>query len=423
MTCSSSSAIHPCFDKEARHRYGRIHLPVAPHCNVQCRFCNRSFDCVNESRPGVTSQLLTPDQAIWYLDRAVERVPDLRVVGIAGPGDPFANPRQTMETLRLVRAGHPQMALCVSTNGLAVTEHIPALVDLGVRHLTITVNALSARVAAAIYRWVRDGSRIVHDDEAGACILEHQDAAIRAAHAAGMILKINHVCVPGVNDHESVAIAAHVAEMGADLFNLIPFLPAPGSHFFGRPAADPQAITALRTAAERHLPQMTHCARCRADAIGRIGAGCSSDAQDLLKEAATMSPAPTEDRPYVAVASMEGMLVNLHLGHCQRFLLYAADQDSFNLVAVREAPSPGEPDRWERLADVLHDCSAVVCTDAGGPPQQILRQFGITVHATEGMIDEALELVFSGQEDRLRTPLCSSGKSCGDCSGGGGLCG
>ena len=31
-------ANHPCFNAEARHKTGRIHLPVAPKCNVQCNF-------------------------------------------------------------------------------------------------------------------------------------------------------------------------------------------------------------------------------------------------------------------------------------------------------------------------------------------------------------------------------------------------
>ena len=33
--------VHPCFDKEAKLKYARIHIPVAPKCNVQCGYCNR----------------------------------------------------------------------------------------------------------------------------------------------------------------------------------------------------------------------------------------------------------------------------------------------------------------------------------------------------------------------------------------------
>ena len=84
---------HPCFNASAKSKYGRIHLPVAPECNMQCNYCNRKFDCVNESRPGVTSALLNPEQAVAYLGgRPGKSAGNISVAGIAGPGDPFANP-------------------------------------------------------------------------------------------------------------------------------------------------------------------------------------------------------------------------------------------------------------------------------------------------------------------------------------------
>ena len=75
---------HPCFNDESRHRFGRVHLPVAPKCNVQCNFCDRRFDCANESRPGVTSAVLAPGQALAYLDRVCGTSMRISVVGIAG---------------------------------------------------------------------------------------------------------------------------------------------------------------------------------------------------------------------------------------------------------------------------------------------------------------------------------------------------
>ncbi len=79
-----------------------LHLPVAGACNVQCNFCNRKYDCLNESRPGVISALLTPEQAIAYTKQAVQRMPNISVVGIAGPGDPFAS----VSFGKMVRGGH-----------------------------------------------------------------------------------------------------------------------------------------------------------------------------------------------------------------------------------------------------------------------------------------------------------------------------
>jgi len=137
---------HPCFSEEARHKTGRIHLPVAPKCNMQCNYCNRDFECVNESRPGVSTAVLKPHQAADYLDEVLARVPNIAVVGIAGPGDPFANPHETMETLRLVRERHQEMMLCIATNGLELSGYVDDLAAIRVSHVTVTVNAVDPLV-------------------------------------------------------------------------------------------------------------------------------------------------------------------------------------------------------------------------------------------------------------------------------------
>ncbi|MFW5750242.1 MAG: NifB/NifX family molybdenum-iron cluster-binding protein [Planctomycetota bacterium] len=415
--------IHPCFEASARHTHGRLHLPVAPRCNVQCNFCNRRYDCVNESRPGVTSSILTPHQALWYVERMVERDPALSVIGIAGPGDPFANAERTMATLRMVHARFPQLALCVSTNGLELAPHIPELAALGLRHITITVLAATYATAGQLYRWIRTEQGIEVGTAAGSLMLERQRAAIAACAAAGMTIKVNCVVVPGINDHEVEEVARNAAAWGGSMFNLIPFVPAAGSAFGDIPPMPAEQVAALRTAAEAHLPQMRHCARCRADAAGLIGCSNHPDTVSLMQEAATMEPEhDSTGHPYVAVASMEGVLVNLHLGHCRKFLIYAPEDDCFRLVDVREAPEPDTPDRWQALAAVLHDCRAVVATDAGGPPQRTLAEHGIRTYGTEGMIADVLEAVFAGRESELRPPVCRSKNCSGGCSGAGGMC-
>ena len=75
---------HPCFNPGACKSFGRVHLPVAPRCNIQCKFCNRKFDCVNETRPGVTSAVLSPGQAMVYLEAVFAQKRNIAVVGIAG---------------------------------------------------------------------------------------------------------------------------------------------------------------------------------------------------------------------------------------------------------------------------------------------------------------------------------------------------
>lgn len=88
---------HPCYSEEAHHHYARMHVAVAPACNIQCHYCNRKYDCANESRPGVVSELLTPDQAAKKVMAVAANIPKMTVLGIAGPGDPLANPRELLK--------------------------------------------------------------------------------------------------------------------------------------------------------------------------------------------------------------------------------------------------------------------------------------------------------------------------------------
>jgi nitrogen fixation protein NifB len=83
---------HPCYSEDAHHYFARMHVAVAPACNIQCHYCNRKYDCANESRPGVVSELLTPDQAVRKTLAVAATIPQMTVLGIAGPGDPLANP-------------------------------------------------------------------------------------------------------------------------------------------------------------------------------------------------------------------------------------------------------------------------------------------------------------------------------------------
>ena len=85
-------ADHPCLSVQAHFRYGRIHLPVAPRCNIRCGYCDRRYDCANESRPGVTSEVISPEAALDRVERALRLDSRLRVAGVGGgrgaPGHP-----------------------------------------------------------------------------------------------------------------------------------------------------------------------------------------------------------------------------------------------------------------------------------------------------------------------------------------------
>ena len=383
---------HPCFNEAARQTAARIHLPVAPRCNVQCNFCDRRFDCLNESRPGVTSAVLTPQQALYYLDRAVEKSPAIRVVGIAGPGDPFASPEETLDTLKLVRNRYPEMLLCVASNGLEVAAHAAALAKLQVSHVTLTVNAIDPEIGARIYAWVRAGIRVLRGVDAAALLLERQLAAIVELKRHGIVVKINTIVMPGVNDEHAAAVAREVSSLGANIMNCIPMYPVAGTPFEALGELDRGRLAALRAQTAEFIPQMLHCTRCRADAVGLLGEAQNTELIELLRTAAAGPANPYERRPYVALASHEGVLINQHVGEASRFWVFEPQPGGPpTLVETRDAPEAGGgATRWFDLAELLHDCKAVFTSAVGQTPRRILETQGIRVIEAVGVASDAI---------------------------------
>src|SRR3974377_1790257 len=131
---------HPCYSEEAHHHYARMHVAVAPACNIQCNYCNRKYDCANESRPGVVSEKLTPDQAMRKVLAVASEVPQLSVLGIAGPGDACYDFKKTKATFDQVVPHIPDIKLCISTTGLALPDHVDEIAKININHVTTQIN-------------------------------------------------------------------------------------------------------------------------------------------------------------------------------------------------------------------------------------------------------------------------------------------
>jgi nitrogen fixation protein NifB len=415
---------HPCFNVGAKHTYARVHLPIAPDCNIRCNYCNRKNDCINESRPGVSSAILTPTQAVDYLEKIVAEVPNISVVGVAGPGDPFAKPELTIKTLELVREKFPNLLLCLASNGMNVLPYVKELKRLNLSHMTITINAVDPDIGAKIYGWIRDGKVIYRGRQAAEILLDRQLATVKALKGAGIIVKINTVTIPGINDHHVIEVSKKMAELGVDIQNCMVIFPNEGTPFENIKEPSPEAIARLRKEAEKHLPQMRHCARCRADAVGLLGKDLSPERTNELMKQATTSGASLEGRPYVAVASLEGMLVNQHLGEAYKFQIWGKQNDNFVLIEEREAPEPGGgTQRWHEMVGALKDCRAVLVSGIGESPRKVLEESGIVPVEMNGFIAEGLETIFEGGNlSRLKSRQLGNRQGSG-CSGNGLGCG
>jgi nitrogen fixation protein NifB len=254
--------------------------------------------------------------------------------------------------------------------------------------------------------------------EGATLLLARQLEAIRAAKAAGLIVKVNTIVIAGVNDGHVGEIARTVAAAGADVLNGIPLLPVADTPFEAMHPPSADEMTRIRAAAATHLPQMHHCTRCRADAVGLLGQAMPAPALARLQVAAMPAPAAAQGRPYVAVASLEGVLVNEHLGQADCLWIFGQKGDGYVLIEKRRTPPAGDgPARWLALAGLLQDCRAVLVCGAGMPPRTVLAEQGVRVIVMEGLVEEALGAVYSGAE--IRSPLRQGACSCGTGAGGG----
>jgi nitrogen fixation protein NifB len=263
---------HPCFSGGANMNRGRIHLPVSPVCNIRCRFCKREFikagPDAREQRPGVSAELLKPEEAAALVKRGLELCPEITVAGIAGPGDTLAT-YHALQTFELIHREYPELINCLSTNGLLLERYAEDIVRVGVQTLTVTVNAVDPRILDKLCSLVVLDGKSYPGPRGAAILIEAQKRGIKKAAELGLLIKINVVLVPAINGEHIGVIAKTVAGLGAGLINIIPLIPQ--FEFTGCKVPDCLELFRAREAAEAYLPVFRHCRHCRADACGIPG--------------------------------------------------------------------------------------------------------------------------------------------------------
>jgi nitrogen fixation protein NifB len=378
---------HPCYSEEAHHYFARMHIAVAPACNIQCNYCNRKYDCANESRPGVVSELLTPEQAVRKVLAVAAAIPQMTVLGIAGPGDPLANPERTFATFRQLSEKAPDIKLCVSTNGLNLPEYVEEITRHNIDHVTITINCLDPDIGAQIYPWIFWKNRRVRGREAAAILIEQQQKGLEMLAARDVLVKVNSVAIPGINDEHLREVSRVIKAKGAFLHNVMPLIAEAehGTYFgvMGQRGPTATELQALQDDCAGDMAMMRHCRQCRADAVGLLGedrgaeftldkldampldyeaamsrrketraailhqleAGRESRAyknvltmEETMKTTKTKAVTATNCRPVLmAVASAGQGLVNQHFGHAREFLVYEASSAGVRFIGHRKA--------------------------------------------------------------------------------------
>lgn len=398
---------HPCFGSEGRTKLSRVHLPVACLRNARLRYGMR------ESK----GNILLPKQALEYLENAMAEsasnstasTASVGMVAICGQGEPFANIEATMTTLYMVREAYPDMALCLTTNGMHLAPHAKALAEIGLSHITIEMHAVDPDIAEKLYAWVRPAKKTVPLAEGVAYLIKKQVEAIIACKSAGLTVKINTTLFGDINADHVEAIACTVAGLGADIMSVAP-CPASEEGLNGAipenedgdmvPSAE--ALQVAREAAARHMPLMTPWNECGCEPFGtaKISSdqACCADGASGLAKTTAFTPKPTAQRPNVAVASAGGMEVDTHLGHANTFLIYGPRADGVAcLLETRPAPaSGGGDDRWANVSNLLSDCFSVLVSGVGQRPREVLGQNGIHVLTGDWEISGIVDVLYGG---------------------------
>jgi nitrogen fixation protein NifB len=412
---------HPCYSEEAHHHYARMHVAVAPACNIQCNYCNRKYDCSNESRPGVVSQKLTPDQAVKKVLAVASEIPQMTVLGIAGPGDSLANPKKTFDTMRMLHEQAPDIKLCLSTNGLALPDQVDEIVKYNIDHVTITINMVDPAVGEKIYPWIFYNHKRYTGYEAAKILHERQMLGLEMLTARGVLTKINSVLIPGINDAHLIEVNREVKKRGAFLHNIMPLISEPehGTVFglTGQRGPTAQELKAVQDACAGGANLMRHCRQCRADAVGLLGEDRSEEftldkidemeiVYDLDKRRAYQDAVETERQAQVAakaealaaqaehagvgpdmkllvaVATEGHGKVNQHFGHATEFQIFEVSRDQALFVGHRRVDlycqgGYGEDEQLPSIVKAINDCHAVLVSKIGACPRDELKAAGI----------------------------------------------
>ncbi len=414
---------HPCYSEEAHHYFARMHVAVAPACNIQCNYCNRKYDCSNESRPGVTSERMSPEQAARKVVAVANKVPQLSVLGIAGPGDSMFDWRKTFETFRQVEKVLPDLKFCVSTNGLALPDHIDELAEHNIDHVTITINMVDPEIGAKIYPWIYHNGKRYTGIEASQILHERQMESLERLSGKGILVKVNSVMIPGVNDKHLIKVNEEIKARGAFLHNVMPLIsdPAHGTHFglTGQRGPTSAELKDLQDKLAGGANLMRHCRQCRADAVGMLGEDLSQDftmdkiGDDLIydpearrlyrevvereradhrraTEAATagLSQAtPAAPSRLVAICTKGGGRINQHFGHANEFQVYEVDHEGVRFVGHRKTENycvggSGDDDKLDVVIKSLEGIDTVFVAKIGTCPKDELAEAGISAIET-----------------------------------------
>ncbi len=229
----------------------------------------RSACHIQSPTPGYAERLMTVEQAYKRVIYELNRRPQLQVVAVSGPGEPLYN-RQTLQLFDRIRQADLDVHLCLSTNGVLLSQYAQRLSQLCIETVSVSVHACHVDTAAEVYEWaITEDNRTLRGSEMGEYILQSQLQGIEHATEAGLHVKVNTVLIPGINEREIATLARLVRERGASIQNLMPLRINEAVSTWHAPTT--KELATARCTASAYIPQFHLCAGCRSDVVGVPG--------------------------------------------------------------------------------------------------------------------------------------------------------
>ena len=347
-------------------------LPVAPCINSRVRFLPLTLTKEKHLLPGEAKTLF----ASWK-----EQGGTADGVLLFGPGDPLASIENTIQTAEAIKEIDNNTALTVRTLGIGGEKYADRLAKAGVTKVEIIINGINSATVEKIYAWIRPEFKTLKLEDGAKILLEEQHKAIPAFKDAGMEVQVITTCYPENNSDSIAVIARTVNKLGADSMTVVPYQASEDADI-DLPEPSMELMKQLEDKIASHI------------SLSKVIPICT--ALDNTKST-THNLKPTKERPNVAVASSNGMDIDMHLGHASTILIYGPREDGLScLLETRTAPPKGGgAQRWDALANLLPDCFIFLAASAGDSPRKALAEKGVPVQICDSQIDPMVDQFYS----------------------------
>lgn len=390
----------------------RVVLPAAPHALVLRR----------DRLPPDPATAIDPADVLRYVGAARRTRRGPLFAQFEGPGDPLASPAHVLRALALLREHDPDVMTGLVIDGPLLAEYLDELVDLGLHHVVLRMDAASVRTAWRVYGRILYRGELIVGPDAGRLVLEEGRRALRLLAANRIPTAIRFTAIPTVNLRDLPAIAALAAAEGVERVDVVPHrpvaraplaragAPAPGELEMCREiVAGAYASAAALSDLDTDLPRAPGALAWFAD--GRLVDVALADLDRV--DVMSILPDPFRDELpegeilpprrsiVIGVATSDGAFVDRSLIDAAQLHVFAVSKDEIRLLGTRSLPlgilrrrdGVGVP---AEFLEAVAGCRAIVATRFTKRAATLLDAVGIRPHVAGGHVDEVLDRVSRG---------------------------